>query len=149
MKQFLRTAGALIAAVAIVALCYRYAAAGPGVQGDACQNYAAPKQAIPVSVATATTTLMVTGVAGYQAEICNYAFTLAGTTPTAEFEAGTGATCGTNTVAIGGTMAPTSGTLLQDSGQGILMTAPAGDNICLVTTGTGASAQGNMNYVLQ
>ena len=107
---------------------------------------------IPVSdtpfaknITTATTTLIVTGVASRQVRFGSYEM-YAGGADNVEWIEGTGATCGTGTQQLGSTSGggTTSGTGLVFSAAGgvvhgsgfgtIIGTATAGDSVCLVTS---------------
>jgi hypothetical protein len=107
-----------------------------------------------VSVTSATTTLMVTGVAGRQVRICSVNLVTA-IANNVVLISGTGATCGTGTGAIaGGTTAANgwnfaaNGGLSVGSGFGTVMqTAVAGDSVCVITSAAGPLA-GTIAYTI-
>lgn len=94
-----------------------------------------------INISTATTTLLITGVAGRQVRITAIHFIAAGADNIALIE-GTGATCGTGTAGMaGGTTAATGYNLVANqgytfgSGLGTVMqTVTAGDSVCAVTS---------------
>lgn len=107
-----------------------------------------------VSVSTATTTLLVTGVSGRQVRICSLHLitTLADNAALIE---GTGATCGTGSAGMaGGTTAASgynlaaNGGLTLGSGIGtVMMTATAGDSVCIVTSAS-TQLSGGVSYAI-
>jgi len=107
-------------------------------------------QFVPISVATAATTQLVAPVTNQRIVVCGYDFTIAGTSPTYEFEYGTGSTCGTGTTAMTGTYAPTSGTQTHfGGGDSPIMATASGQGLCLVNGGTGSPAvDGVLDYVI-
>jgi hypothetical protein len=120
--------------------------------GDPCQGSTAPKTGISIS-ATATAKLG-SGVAGHAFFVCGFNFTLAGgaTPPTAQFQDGTGTTCGTGTVNRTGTMAvAASSTGPIDSGGGgyTIFKTTTGADFCIALAGTTPSAQGVVTVVQQ
>jgi hypothetical protein len=117
---------------------------------DPCQSNGTPKQSVALNVSSATTTQLIALSAGKQIFVCGFNFTMVGTAQTAAFEYGTGASCGTGTTLLTGTMA--DGTV-SDIVVGMypgstVMTAPAGNALCILTTGT-AGVQGLLTYVQQ
>jgi hypothetical protein len=107
-----------------------------------------------VNISTATTTLIVTGVAGRQVRIGAWHLTTAGADNVAWIE-GTGATCGTGTAGMaGGTTAASgynflaNGSMAQGTGFGtVLRTITAGDSVCLVTSAT-VQLSGQVDYTI-
>jgi hypothetical protein len=60
------------------------------------------KQSVAVNIMTATTTSIVTVSGSTKVFVCGFTFSMTGTTPTFQFEYGTGAAC-TNPVVLTGT----------------------------------------------
>lgn len=124
--------------------------------GDPCQGATANKVGVSISIASATTTQLVTPVAGHFVIVCGYNFTLSGTTsPTLQFTTGTGATCGTGTVTQTGTFlgnnTSTNSSASIDSGGGgyTIFKSTSGQGLCAVTAGTAPSAQGVITIIQQ
>lgn len=116
---------------------------------DPCADSTVNKVSVPVAVSTATTTKLVDVPANSKSTaLCGCDFTVAGTTPTVKFEYGThgSADCDTGTTALSGAFAPTAGTSMYIGGSYTAAWAPAGNQLCLVSTGTGASVQGVCTY---
>jgi hypothetical protein len=117
---------------------------------DPCASAAIDKSSFSVAISTATTTVVQAGSAGKRVYVC--AFTIiwtSGTTPTIQFEVGTGGTCGTPTVKTGAMAIPVT------SGQGLIVGAGhtlfsgvAGQDMCIVSTGTTPTVNGWVTYVL-
>jgi hypothetical protein len=107
-----------------------------------------------VNISTATTTLLVTGVAGRQVRINAMHLITAAANNVALIE-GTGATCGTGTAGMaGGTTAASgynlaaNGGLAFGSGLGAVMqTATAGDSVCVVTSAA-TQLSGGLEYTI-
>jgi hypothetical protein len=107
-----------------------------------------------INIATATTTLLVTGVSGRQVRIgsLHLVTTLANNVALIE---GTGATCGTGTAGMaGGTTAASgynfaaNGGLTIGSGLGTVMqTATTGDSVCIVTSAA-TQLSGGLQYAI-
>lgn len=136
MKQFKY----LIALVAFMCLA-RVAFA------DSLCNHA--MQYAPVSISTAATTKLVSGVANNRIVVCGYNMSVAGTTPTFQFEYGFGVSCGTGTATITGAYAPISGSMASFGGANqSIMAANTSADLCLVTTGTGVTFEGVLDYVV-
>jgi len=105
---------------------------------DPCASAAIDKQSFSVAISSATTTVVQAGATGKRVYVC--AFTIvytSGTTPTVQFEVGTGGTCGTPTVKTGA-MA-----IVATAGQGLIVGAghtlfsgTAGQDVCIVSAGT-------------
>jgi len=108
----------------------------------------------PITITSATTTLMVTGVSGRQVRICALSMVTAIANNVAIIE-GTGATCGTGTAGVmGGTTAANgfnfaaNGGLTIGSGIGeIAATATTGDSVCIITSAAGPLA-GFIKYAI-
>jgi hypothetical protein len=107
-----------------------------------------------INVSTATTTLLVTGVAGRQVRITALHMVTAAANNVALIE-GTGATCGTGTAGMaGGTTAATgynfsaNGGMTEGAGLGTVMqTATAGDSVCIVTSAA-TQLSGGLQYAI-
>jgi|SRR5215471_2990094 len=123
--------------------------AAPAFALDVCTQ---PLQTVAINIASATTTQIVggTSIGGNKRRIvvCGYDFTSAGTSPTYQFEEGTGSACGTGTTALSGVYAPTSGIKTSYGGAGAtIMATDSGNELCIVSGGT-PSLQGVLNYVV-
>ena len=107
-----------------------------------------------INVASATTTLLVTGVSGRQVRITALHFIVSAADNVAFIE-GTGATCGTGTAGMaGGTTAGSgynlaaNGGLALGDGRGVVMqTVTTGDSVCAVTSGS-AQLSGGLEYAI-
>jgi hypothetical protein len=136
--------------VSQVSLAYGINGQTPGPV-DPCASAAIDKSSFSVAISTATTTAVQAGVAGKRVYVC--AFTIiytSGTTPTVQFEVGTGGTCGTGTTAKTGVMA-----IVATSGQGLIVGAghtlfsgTAGQDVCILSAGTTPTVNGWVTYVL-
>lgn len=116
---------------------------------DPCGNPGVLKSSVSVAISTATTTQLVALSASKVIYVCGFALTLTGTTPTVQFEYGTGASCGTGTTVLTGAFAPTTGSFIQTQGASTLFATAASNALCAVTAGTGPSDQGVLTYVQQ
>ena len=136
-----------------------YVFAAPGLQQswDPCAN-GGIKLSAPINISTATTTLLVSGAAGPSnsvISVCGFTVTETGTTPTFQFEYGSGATCGTGTVLLSGVLTPVvSDPFVEPVGGTFVKTVSAGiagavQSLCVVTGGTLPSLQGTITYVQQ
>jgi hypothetical protein len=113
---------------------------------------------VAVDVVTATTTLLITGVANRHVRICSINLVTAAANNVALI-AGTGATCGTSTAGInGGTTAAegwnfaANGGLAQGSGFGEIMSTKVsggatGDSVCVVTSAA-TQLSGTISYAI-
>lgn len=135
-------------ALAVVSGAFNSTLVGMTYPNDPCQNPTVIKSSFAVAVGSATTTLLVNGVAGKVTYPCSFSATLAGTTPTAKLEYGTGSSCGTGTTALTGVLAPTAGTFVQILAPGAIAKIPAANELCLVSGGT-PSIQGVLTYAIQ
>lgn len=108
----------------------------------------------PVSVTSATTTLLVTGVSGRHVRITSINLVSAIANNVALIS-GTGATCGTGTAGIsGGTTAANGWNLAANSGLAygngfgtIMRTVATGDSVCVITSAAGPLA-GSLGYAI-
>jgi hypothetical protein len=119
---------------------------------DPCQNPLIAKSSASIAITSATTTKLVAASTGKKVYVCGVKATIAGTTPTIEFEYGTKVSteCDTGATALTGAFAPTAGSILGigDGGQVQFQTI-ASNELCAVTTGTSPSFQGFLVYVQQ
>lgn len=117
---------------------------------DPCASAAIDKSSFSVAISTATTTVVQAGSAGKRVYVC--AFTIvytSGTTPTVQFEVGTGGTCTSPTVKTGViAIQATSGTGLVVGAGHTLFSGTAGQDMCIVSTGTTPTVNGWVTYVL-
>jgi len=112
-----------------------------GATGGLLSGVAVCDQYANVNVNTATTTLIVTGVAGRHVRICSLSLVTALANNVALLS-GTGATCGTGTTGMsGGTTAATgwnfaaNGGITQGNGIGVInQTNATGDSVCIATS---------------
>lgn len=108
----------------------------------------------PISVTSATTTLLVTGVSGRHVRITSLNLVSAIANNVALIS-GTGATCGTGTAGIaGGTTAANGWNLAANGGLtigtglgAVMQTVATGDSVCVVTSAIGPLA-GSMGYAI-
>jgi hypothetical protein len=115
---------------------------------DPCGNPNIVKSVIAVTA----TGQQVALVAGQNIYVCGFAASMGGTGPTAQFQIGTGANCGTGTASTSGALAPApNGTMLVlgYGGTYISKTASAGQAWCVTLAGTSPTIAGTMSYVQQ
>lgn len=116
-------------------------AIGSGATGGFLVGVTVGDSSKAISISTATTTLMITGVSGRQVRITSFHMVTAAANNVAWIE-GTGATCGTGSAGMaGGTTAASgynfaaNGGIALGTGFGeVLTTATTGDSVCLVTS---------------
>lgn len=117
--------------------------------GIAMALCAAPALAAPISTATTTAVqaAAASGVAGRVTHVRAYSLVAAGAT-TVKFEYGTQATnpCDTGTTALTGAMTMTTGVPLTVAAPIDLFTAPSGNQLCIVQTGS-VQLSGFVTYV--
>lgn len=108
-------------------------------------NTNANVQTQPINIGSATTTQLIAAPASGKALwICGIMFTAAsGTAATYQLEYGTGASCGSGTTVLTGAMAGNGGAIAY----GATIPLPLINAFCMVTGGTGPSAQGIVTYV--
>lgn len=112
-----------------------------GATGGFLSGFAVCDSFVNVTVSTATTTLLVTGVSGRHVRICSLSLVTTAANNVALIS-GTGATCGTGTTGMtGGTTAATgynfaaNGGITQGNGLGTInQTNATGDSVCIVTS---------------
>lgn len=101
----------------------------------------------PITISTATTTLLITGVAGKSVYITNLLVVAAGT-GSIQIKAGTGATCGTGTVNLTGNISLTAQQgYVMGVGNGVVLVAPAGFSVC-ATTDQAVGMPGSIAYAI-
>ena len=125
-----------------------YPPSAPAVS-DPCESPAVVKKSVAVNIGTATTTTVVTPNTNQAIFACGWSFTEAGTTPTFQFEYGTGTNCGTGTVVLTGVYALLASQPFASNGASTQFSGIVGNNICIVTGGTTPSLQGVISYVSQ
>ena len=114
---------------------------GSGATGGFLTGIPVADSFVNVNVSTATTTLLITGVAGRHVRISSISLVTA-TANNVALISGTGATCGTGTTGMnGGTTAASgwnfaaNGGITQGSGLGTInQTNATGDSVCIVTS---------------
>jgi len=102
---------------------------------------------VPITISTATTTLLVTGVSGKSIYVTAVDVISAGT-GNIQFIAGTGATCGTGTVNVTGNynfVAQVGFT--KAAGNGAIWVIPQGFSLCAVTSGA-VGMPGSLSYAI-
>jgi hypothetical protein len=125
---------------------------------DPCASSGSAKSSVSISIASATTTQLIALFGQRSIYVCGGYLavgTSATSAATAQFEYGTGASCGTGTTILTGTMGTQTATAGIDAqpiplSAGVTnFTAPPGNALCLVTAGTTVSVQGYLSYVAQ
>lgn len=102
---------------------------------------------IPITISTATTTQLITGISGKSIYVTAVDIISAGTGDI-QFIAGTGSTCGTNTVNLSGNYNLTAQVgFVKGTGYGAIWVAPQGDSICAVTSAA-VAMPGSMGYAI-
>lgn len=147
----------IIAAIFGILLLPLAAYAGPGVQGDPCENPMGSRYSVPLNVTTtAGTTQIVAAVtsstqSGSAIDVCGCTFEISGSaSATAEFEYGTGTNCATSPTALTGTyLGSATGVVIPMAGGYTMFAAPQGTALCLVAGGTTPTIQGVCTYSLQ
>jgi hypothetical protein len=122
-------------------------AATPAFAGG-CDDMGTVPQSMPLNITTATTTKIVSALAGHPTFVCSISGTVTGTSPTFKLEYGTQTStpCDTGTTALSGTIAPTAGTPFNLGYGRDLVIAPPGQQLCIVTGGTSPSLQGIISF---
>jgi hypothetical protein len=115
---------------------------------DPCQNPTILKQFKSVSITSATTTQLIALSSGKVVYVCGLRATVGGTSPTLQFEYGTGTNCGNGTTTVTGAITPVLNDLINLSGEGTQFYTPAGNAVCLVSGGT-PTIKGYLQYVQQ
>lgn len=119
------------------------------VGSDKCQNASVLKLSAPVAITTATTTNLVSAIAGDYIDVCKIFVSVVGTSPTLQFEYGTtvSTACDTGATVLSGAMAIPTTTLFQfPAVDSVNLHAPKSDQLCLVTGGTITGVEGFIVY---
>ena len=125
-----------------------------GATGGFMTGIAVCDSFVNVTVSSATTTLLVTGVSGRHVRICGISLVTAAANNVA-LVSGTGATCATGTTGMtGGTTAATgynlaaNGGIAQGSGLGAInQTNATGDSVCVITSAA-TQLSGRLSYAI-
>lgn len=174
MRKIILAALLLICSPAALAVCYPSAAISAGqpqsfdcveVQGyvnsagqsaavtwvDPCENPNVVTVTAGINISTATTTAIVAAVAGKSIYLCSFNATANGTTPAFTFIAGTQTStpCDTGASTLSGAFAPTAGSFVSLTSQGIILKTAASQQLCLTSGGTTPSIQGIISYAQQ
>lgn len=95
-------------------------------------------KSVAISVASGTTTVLVTSVPGSTTQVCGFVVSGDTLATTAQFKVGTGTTCGTGTVNLTGAMRLVAqGNIVYGDGSNIVMPGVYNTDLC-ITTATGA-----------
>lgn len=114
--------------------------------GNAWDRLIDCEDTVAVSVGAGATTQLVALAAGEQIRVCSFSLSMAAA-GTVQLITGTGVNCAAGPTALTGAYTLAQGIPLGVGGNlGRAMTGPAGDALCLVTTGAGATAQGVLSY---
>src|SRR5262249_53688761 len=117
-----------------------------------------PKTSQPVNIVSATTTQLVALSAGKVIYVCGGFVDVASSATSAatiQFEYGTGASCGTGTTVLTGTMGTGTATAGIDAepvtiqGYGAAFQTASGNALCVVTAGTTINVQGWITVIQQ
>lgn len=128
---------------------------GASVNTDPCGSWGTLKKSVAINVSASATTTSIVAVSGATAVfVCGFNIEVtAGTTPTFQFEYGTGAACTGPTVLSGPYMGEATTLGLSDflygGGEMTIMQVPASNGVCIVTGGTTPSIVGVVTYVQQ
>lgn len=102
---------------------------------------------VPITISTATTTRLVTGVTGKQIYVTAVDIISAGT-GNIQFISGTGATCGTGSTNVSGNYNLTAQTgFTKAAGNGVVWVLPSGDSLCVVTSAN-VGMPGSLSYAI-
>ena len=149
MKKLIRIIAVSLIICGVLAVLHGSSVqAGPGVQGDPCQNPMGAKYSVPISIPTATTTALVpqsaatNGQSGQAIDVCGVGMVV-NSASTVEFEYSASNSCTSMTALTGAITA----LIFPYPGGFTEFAAPTGDALCVVTTGTGAV--GVLTYALQ
>jgi hypothetical protein len=119
---------------------------------DPCQNPSVAKQSQSVAITSATTSNIISAVAGNFVSVCSWQLTVVGTSPTIQFEYGTttSTACDTGATALTGAMAiPTTTIFVPPSGSEIRLRTPVSQQLCLVSGGTITGIEGFVVFTSQ
>lgn len=102
---------------------------------------------IPITISTATTTLLVTGISGKSIYVTAVDIIAAGT-GNIQFVAGTGATCGTGQTNVSGNYNLTAQVgFTKATGNGAVWVVPQGNNLCAITS-QAVGMPGSLSYAI-
>jgi hypothetical protein len=117
---------------------------------DPCASPAVDKSSFSVAISSATTVAVQAGSSGKRVYVCAFTVTYtSGTSPTIQFEVGTGGTCGTGTTVKTGVMAipATAGQGLVAGAGHTLFSGSAAQDMCIVSSGTTPTYNGWVTFV--
>lgn len=118
-----------------------------GAQAQQSVMVPATTTSLPITISTATTTLLVTGVASQRIYVTALDIISAGS-GNIQFISGTGATCGTGTANVTGNYVLAAGQGPQiGTGNGALWVLPLGASLCAVTSAA-VGMPGFLSYVI-
>lgn len=116
---------------------------------DPCSDSGVAKSSAVVTAGAAATTQIVALSAGKQIFVCGYQISQATLAGTLAWTSGTGVNCAANIVTLTGAMQTIVGQPFTYSGPGTIFTVASGSELCLTTTGAGATAAGVVSFVQQ
>lgn len=122
---------------------------------DPCFSQFTFKQSKAISVASATTTSLVSVVNNQAVYVCGFVLDIQGSATTvgsAQFEYGTGAACSSPTALTGvmpGNITANVPTLIVGPSDGAEFVTPLSNGLCIVTAGTTVGVTGFVSYVQQ
>lgn len=117
---------------------------------DPCQNPSVKKLSAKVAISSATTTELVAAApAGQVTYVCGFTASVVGTTPTIKFATGTkvSTACDTGEADLTGVMAIVTTTLVDFKHAFSFVQSASAGELCLVTTGSGLTVEGAVQYV--
>lgn len=123
--------------------------ASPSTLLDPCQNSNITKSSAVITAGAAATTQIVGLVSGKQIFVCGYQMSQATLAGTLQWTSGTGVNCAAGVVAKTGAMQTIVGQPFTYGPGASLFIVVAGSELCLTTTGAGATASGVVSYVQQ
>lgn len=122
---------------------------------DPCLSPSVLKSNVAINISSATTTQLIALQPNTVIAVCGFLLSATGATTatTAQFEYGTGSSCGTGTTVLTGTMGATTAAspaviVFSPSGNAQFK-IPAANALCLVSAGGTPSIQGYLTYVQQ
>ena len=119
-------------------------AQGGAGTADPCSVY--PHSSAPVTLAAAGTVSVVAPVTGQAIYVCGFTVVTQATS-TAQLEYGTGATCGTGTTVLSGTILASTTWVTPSNATQVV--TPITQRLCAVSTGATGAANGWVSYVQQ
>ena len=143
-----------VAQVAGTATSTGVGATGAGVQrvvlatNDPCGSSGIAKSSVVLNVTASAQVIAASG--STIVYVCGFSASIAGTTPTFQFQYGTGAVCATGLTNLSGVYAPLTGTYAAYGGGEATVFATTGSQaLCVATTGASPSLQGVLTYIQQ